>query len=272
MHKLLAVVAVSLSAPCVVARAQNSTPVLTPIVIEDSPNQLATIAGLLQTPPAALAPIATSTINGEIQKTNIYSLRYGYISGPNGFSSNNLGLTATLPITIGSTVSVTAGATVCNGCGTGYMGGLSGDIRVHEFIFHPRRDPTRLLIALNANVGYGSTAHTALSDGSVFGATATLPISILPGWHVPDEWRFVPFVAPGIGFGWSSGTDRLARVGPGGQLELFNESGSGTRFLIGGGIAVYRRGSNFGVNLGAQYIPTHTDNIMAGISVNYGGR
>lgn len=272
MQKLLAAVAVAVLAPGAVARAQNGTPVVVPIIVEDSPNQLGTIAGLLQTPPAALAPIATSTINGEIQRTNVYSLRYGYISGPNGFSSNNIGATATLPLTIGSTVSVTAGATICNLCGTGYMGGLAGDIRVHEFIFHPRRDPTRLLIAVSGSAGYAWTSHSALSDGSVFGAILSIPVSILPAWHVRNDIHFVPWMAPGIGYGSSSGTDRLTRIGPGGGLELVNESGQGTRWLVGGGIAVLRRESNWSVNIGAQYIPTHTDNIMAGLSVNYGGR
>ena len=61
-----------------------------------APSQLATIAGLMQTPVAALPPITTSTINGEIQKSAVLSLRYGYVTGPNGFSSNDVGLTATL--------------------------------------------------------------------------------------------------------------------------------------------------------------------------------
>jgi hypothetical protein len=272
MHKLLAAVAVAALAPCAMARAQTGTTLVTPIVVQDSPSQLGTVAGLMQTPVAALPPIITSTINGEIQKSNVYSLRYGYISGPNGFSSNNVGLTATLPLAIGSTLSFTGGAGFCNLCGTGYMGGISGDFRIYEMIFQPQRDPTRLMFTINANVGYASTSHTALSDGSVFGATVLLPISILPGWHSANELRFVPFVAPGIGFGSSSGTDRLQRVGPAGQLELVNESGRGTRFVVAGGIAVYRRGGNFALNFGAQYIPTHTDNILAGIGINYGGR
>jgi hypothetical protein len=272
MHKLLAAVTVAMLAPCALVRAQTGTQVVTPIIVEDSPNQLASIAGLMQTPVAALPPVITSTINGEIQKSNIYSLRYGYIAGPNGFSSNNFGLTATLPLVIGSTLSFTGGFTTCNLCGTGAMGGISGDFRIYEMIFHKQRDPTRLLFSIAANVGYAATSHSALSDGSVFGASMSLPISILPAWHAPDELRFVPFIAPGIGFGASSGTDRLVRVGPAGALELLNESGNGTRFLFGGGIAVYRRGSNFALNFGAQYIPTHTDNILAGIGINYGGR
>lgn len=271
MHKLLAAVAVAALAPCAIVCAQTNT-VVTPIIVNDSPSQLAAVAGLMQTPVAALPPIITSTINGEIQKSNVYSLRYGYVSGPNGFSSNNLGLTATLPIAIGSSLSFTGGATYCNLCGTGYMGGLAGDFRIYERIFHPRRDPTRLLFTLNANAGYASVSNTALSDGNVFGATVTLPVSILPSWHAPDELRFVPFVAPGIGFGWSNGSSRLVRVGPAGALDTLSRSANGTRFIVGGGIAVYRRNSNFAVNIGAQYIGTHTDNILAGIGVNYGGR
>jgi hypothetical protein len=272
MHKLLVAVAGLALAPHAAVRAQNGTAVVTPIIVRDTRSQLAAVAGLMQTPVAAIAPITTSTINGEIQKSNVYSLRYGYVAGPNDFSSNNVALTATLPISIGSTLSFTGGVTACNACGTGYMGGIAGDIRVYERIFHPRSDPTRLLFSLNANAGYASSANTALSDGGVFGASVTLPISILPNWHAPRELRFVPFVAPGVGFGWSNGSDRLARVGPGGQLEILSESGNGTRYIVGGGIAVYRRGSNWALNFGAQYIPTHTDNILAGIGINYGGR
>ena len=114
MHKMLAAVAVAALAPCAMARAQTGTTVVTPIVVEDSPSQLGTVAGLMQTPVAALPPVITSTITGDIQKSNVYSLRYGYISGPNGFSSNNIGLTATLPLAIGSTLAFTGGVGLCN--------------------------------------------------------------------------------------------------------------------------------------------------------------
>jgi hypothetical protein len=272
MHKLLAAVAVAVLAPCVNARAQTGT-LVTPIIVNDSPSLLAAVAGMMQTPVAALPPITTSTINGEVQQSIILSVRYGYVGGPNGFSSNNAGLTAILPIAaFGSTLSLTGGFSTCNLCGTSGMAGIGADFRIYERIFHPRRDPTRLLFTLSANAGYASSANTALSNGAVYGASVSMPISILPSWHVSDEMRFVPFVAPGIGFGWSHGSDRLARVGPGGQLEIINESANGTRFIVGGGIAVYRRKSPWALNFGAQYIGTHTDNIMAGIGVNYGGR
>jgi hypothetical protein len=269
MQKLLAAVAVAALAPCVVARAQNGTTVVTPIIVNDSPSQLAAVAGMMQTPVAALPPIGTSTITGDIQKSIMTSLRYGYVGGPNGFSSNNVGLTATVPLAIGSTLSLTGGATYCNLCGTGYMGGLSADFRIYEVSLKPRSDLTRFLLTLNVNGGYASSANTALSDGSVWGASATLPISILPSWHTGNDIRFVPWVAPGIGWGWSHGNNRLVRIGPAGQFETVNESANGTRFLVGGGIAVYRRKSHMSVNLSAQYIGTHTDTIMAGLGVNY---
>lgn len=268
MHKLLVVaIAVALT-PGAVALAQTGTNILTPIILFESPYALGARAGLMQTPVGALPPITTSTIAGEIQKSVIFSVRYGYVAGSTDFSFNNGAVTATLPLSMGSTISLTGGVVGCNACGTGFMTGLSGDIRVREVPF----DGMRLMFALKGDLGYGWSNRTALSDGSVYSAAIQVPISVLFSARNPDAVRFVPWFAPGFGFGSASGVQVFRSTGPAGEVGIVTENASGTRFILGGGFAIYRRTSNLALNFGAQYIPTQSSNVAVGLGLNYGGR
>lgn len=273
MYKILVAAMVATFAPLAAAMAQTGPDTLIfPIVIVESPSEQAARAGLLQTPFGAFPPIGTSTITGELQRSPVYSLRYGFIGGTGNFSFNNVGLAATLPAFFGITTSLTGGMLVCNSCGTTWMGGLSADYLIHEWPFLYLGEHSRLRATINGNLGLARTSDTYLSDGDVFSAAATLPISFPSTTpRLPHSWTFVPWMSPGIGYGQAKHIQRLARVGPAGQLEFIDESSNGTRFVIGGGLAVYRRGSNFAVNFGAQYIATQFRNYMAGIGVNYGG-
>lgn len=270
MQKMLVVAMVAAFAPVVTAAGQTVVP-LTPIFIEESPSEHGARAGLLQTPVGALPPIATSTITGEPQRTPMFSLRYGYIGGTSNFSYNNGGISATFPLVFGSTVSLTAGILTCNGCGTAGMTGFGLDYRIQDWPLRPDSNAMRILLSVAAKAGYGWATNSALSEGDVFGSTLTLPMTFRACQRLSGALCFVPFLAPGIGFGWANHINRLERVGPAGLLEVVDESSNGTRFVLGGGLAIYRRGSNFAVNFGAQYIATQFRNYMAGIGLTYGG-
>jgi hypothetical protein len=222
----------------------------------------------MQTPVSGLPPITTSTIAGEVQKSVVVSARYGYTGGSSStdFSLNSGAITGTMPLTMGSTLSLTVGGVSCNGCGGGFMTGLGGDIRVAEVPF----DGLRLLFALRGNLGYGWSNGTALSDGSVFGGQLALPISILFSAHNPKAVRVVPFFAPGFGYGSAQGVP-VHRNLPLGQQETIRENADGTRFTLDGGFSIYRRTSPWALNFGAQYLYTNASNIGLGLGLNYGG-
>ena len=81
MHKLLVAAIAVAFAPGAVALAQTGTTVVPTIILFESPYQLGSRAGLMQTPVSGLPPITTSTIAGEVQKSVVVSARYGYTSG-----------------------------------------------------------------------------------------------------------------------------------------------------------------------------------------------
>lgn len=268
MQKMLVAALVAAFAPVASLVGQTT---LVPILIDESPSERAARAGLLQTPAGALPMIPTSTIIGEPQRTPMFSLRYGYIGGTNDFSFNNGGISATFPALFGTTVSLTGGILSCNGCGTAGMAGIAADHRIQDWPLRPDSNATRIMLSVAANAGYGWGTNSALSEGDVAGGTLTLPLTFRACQRLPDALCFIPFLAPGLGVGWADHLDRLERVGPAGELQVVTESSNGTRFVLGGGIAVYQRGSNFSVNFGAQYIATQFRNFMAGVGVNYGG-
>ena len=224
-----------------------------------SRSDAAAAVSLQFTPIAALPPLATSTIQAEVQRGVALGIRYGYLSRPGeGADANNLGISAILPVGLGATVSLTAGmfALTCDGCDPGLMLSIAADRRLGDLVLGSGRDGSRLQFALNGELGYGQPQGTSLADGSVMSGMVGIPISLISGSRNRDEMRIVPFVTPGFGFGTVRGGD----------------SPSGSALMIGGGVGIYNRSSSVAFSFGFQHVAVRDAGTMVGLSLVLGGR
>jgi len=165
---------------------------------------------------------------------------------------------------------LTGGVLGCSGCGTGLTLGIGGDTKVGELPFGSGRDGSRVVFTLNGDLGYGQPSGTTFSHGSVLSGAVGLPISLVAGRRGADEMLFVPFITPGFGFG-EIRSQRVEVVTPGGIITS-EDSPSGSRFMLGGGVTLYNRSSNVGFDLGFQYVPVQQGQVLIGVGVSIGGR
>lgn len=217
-------------------------------------DDVAAYRALMLTPAGALPPIATSTINGEVQSGVALALRYGYYGGGTTLSShNNFGATAILPLGIGSTVSLTGG--VASGQGNnGLMLSIGGDTRITEMPFGNTSDSRRLAIGVNGEVGYGKP-----TGEHVVSAEVGVPLSLIPGRMARDAMRIIPWVTPAFGFGNE-------------KYDDFDQTFSGSRFMIGGGLAMYNPTSSVAFSAGVQYVSIQNAQLQIGLNLVLGGR
>jgi hypothetical protein len=230
---------------------------------------------LVLTPVGALPPIMTSTIAAETRTDVSVSLRYGHLPNSGGSASfNNAGATVLFPVGQRSTVSLTGGffSASCRDCDPGLMLGLAGDTRLGETPFGSGRNPSRLTLGLNGELGYGSPRNSSFNDGALVSGMVGLPIGLVPGSRERDAMRIVPFITPGFGFGGIRGGDRVVLVRPNGVVDVRSDELSGTRFMLGGGLGIYNRSSTVSFTLGFQYVSIEDAEPQFGIALTLGGR
>lgn len=225
-----------------------------PLGAQVSPDDVSAYRALMLTPIGALPPIATSTIDGEVQSGAALALRYGYYGGNARLSShNNFGATAILPLGIGSTVSLTGG--VGSGQGSnGLMLSIGADTRVTEMPFGSSADSRRLAIGVNGELGYGKPTGEHVIAGGV-----GLPLSLIPGGMARDAMRIVPWVTPAFGFGNE-------------KFDNVDQTFSGSRFMLGGGLGLYNPTSSVSFSVGVQYVSIQSAQLEVGLNVVLGGR
>ena len=224
-----------------------------------SRNDAAARTALVLTPVGALPPFVTSTIIGEAQRGAALGLRYGYLSGPNRFTSeNNFGISALLPFGSGGTLTLTGGffSPSCDGCDLGLMLAIGADKALGDVPMSSSRDAARLRFALNGELGYGQPHGATFSNGSVMSGSVGIPISLVSGSRVRNEMRIVPFITPAFGFGGIRGGD----------------SPSGSALMIGGGIGIYNRSSSVALSFGFQHVAVEDAGTLFGLALVLGGR
>lgn len=217
-------------------------------------------SALVATPAGGLPPLATSTIAGIAQGSPQFSLRYGYLSNvraPLGNpdvvragSGSQIAATATVPLSLGSTLSATVGVARASGAAstTGLVGSVAGDYRLLERRYGPADSTTRLTVGVNGEVGAGRSVVTG---------TLGVPIGVVVRGQGRGT-RFVSFITPAIGIGkWS------------GQRY---DVGQSARVLVGGGVGVLSPLRNLSASLGFQYVFIDRAQPQVGLAVSIGGR
>ncbi|MFI5228591.1 MAG: hypothetical protein ACHQWU_05955 [Gemmatimonadales bacterium] len=217
---------------------------------------------LLSTPLGGLPPIATNTILDEPHNGAAFALRYGHVGGDDVTSAfNNFGATAVLPWGTMSTFSLTGGIAhtsfddgFTSSSNNSLMLSAGADTRLGDWPLSAARDAAKIVFGVNGELGFAKPP-----GGTVWAGSVGLPISLVSSRRRRDEMRFVPYITPAFGFGDVSSDDT-------------NRSDSGTRFLIGAGIAIYHRSNSVAVNAGLQYIPISGGHTQFGLGLVLGGR
>jgi opacity protein-like surface antigen len=202
-------------------------------------------------------PIATSTMLGVIQNGASFALRFGYLGAnvPNGSSGSNFAATAILPAGLGASLALTAGMTSQYGAegGSKVMLGAGGDARIMSFALASTANAPSVTLTVNGELGYSQRAVGRHVSGYV-----GLPITLIPAARPSEGLHFIPFITPGFGFGDLKGAGII--------------DGSGSRWLVGGGVALFNPASNVMVDFGFQYVGIRSGSTMFGLGVVLGGK
>jgi hypothetical protein len=202
-----------------------------------------------------VTPILTRTMLGVLQEGASIALRHGFRPAIvlNGGEANNFAATAVLPAGLGSSVNLTAGmvSQYCAGCSMKLMLGGGGDIRIGSTAFGTTPNAPRLTVSLVGELGYSQR-----DPGSYISGYVGAPVALITNPTRTPGMRFVPFVTPGFGFANITGAGAA--------------NGSGSRYLVGGGVALYNPASSVMVDVGFQYVAIPDTRTMFGLAVVLG--
>ena len=205
---------------------------------------------LIGTPQGGLPPVLSNAMLGRSMTSPDISVRYGHISTV-GTDFNNIGATLGIPAGDKAMIGVTAGleALSCGGCKSHFIAGANAEGRLASSVLGTGTDAARLNIGLNGEFGFGKPEGTTLVSLS-----AGLPVSLVAGG---PTLKIAPFLTPGLGWGRSSDN---------------TGSESGTRFMLGGGVAIQSTTSAIGANFGFQKVFINGGDVMFGVNVTFGIR
>ena len=217
------------------------------------------------TPVGALPPLMTSTILGRLQRYPQFALRYGYLSGlavpgtdqsdKNG--SNNVAASVVIPLSLGSTVTGTAGiwypskADVNGDRQASILLGLGGDYRLGSTAITDAAEAPLFTFGLNGDLGFGKPRNATLWSAGV-----GVPLALVTRGQ---GMQIGTFVVPMIGFGNFDASNQLGGA-----------TFSGMRYSLGGGVGFYNQASTVSVNLGFQHVYISGAPTLVGIAVAIG--
>jgi len=138
---------------------------------------------------------------------------------------------------------LTVGGSTCDGCDGNFMAGLDYTAQLTQSV---------LSVALRPALGFSKPLD---GGGNALSLGLSLPVGAeLKGATGPV---FIPFLVPGFGYG---------RISGGGDSE------SGTRPMLGGGIAIAGRQSTFALHLGFQKVFVDEGETTFGLGMSVGRR
>ena len=213
---------------------------------------------LVSTPVGALPPMATRTMIGTMQQGASIAVRYGYLGAVpgNGSSGNNFAATVILPAGLGSSLSLTAGAVsqYCGsraGCGSKLMLGGAGDMRLWSSAMDRTAASPKLTVSLTGELGYAQR-----SPGSFISGYVGVPVALVGDTRPNRGLQLVGFLTPGFGFANITGAGAA--------------NGSGSRYMLGGGVGMFNTASSVMVDAGFQYVGIDNGKTLFGIGVILG--
>ena len=202
-----------------------------------SENDFAAWIAMIRTPVGALPPVPMVVGEGASGSMGL-SVRYGhwqFAPGDDETSNYGVGLHFRPRKSVIRLEFAKSTNAQCSGCGTSMLGveitaPLKSLVRTEE----PGGRTTALDVSWNPVFGYAKADE---GDDTALSAALNLPVTLqMP---LGRRWSVIPFVAPGYGFGQVSGG---------------GESFSGTRPLMGAGIAIANAKSTVQLSFGFRKI------------------
>jgi hypothetical protein len=185
---------------------------------------------------------------GRVQTAPALGVRYGHISF-SGFGANTFAGSADFAAGAKTVIGVSAGyeSYSCRGCDGHFVASGRAEGRLTSTVLGTGSDASLLTVGLNGEMGFGKP-----SGGTYLSVTGGLPIALIAGG---PSIKIAPFVTPGFGWGRASGG---------------NTSDSGSRLMLGGGVAVQSTRSALGANFGFQKVFIQNGETMFGVNVTFG--
>ena len=199
---------------------------------------IAAYAALSFTPVGGLVPLPPSA---SAARGSAFVLRYGNLElgDPSLHSFSFGGDLATAHGRFGLTV----GASTCDGCDGNFMAGVDYSVPLTQNV---------LSVAVRPALGFMKPLE---GGGTAVSLGLSLPVGVeLSGATGPV---FTPYLVPGLGYG---------------HISNDGDSESGTRPMLGGGIAIAGRQSTFAVHLGFQKVFIEEGETTFGLGMSFGRR
>ena len=198
---------------------------------------------LLVTPSAGIAPVARQWMLSDPRSSTGFDVQWGHLSG-NGANFDMFTGGVTFPVKSGKAdLGLSAGyaRVSCNGCGGGFVAGgvYEGSLK------QSTGTGGTFTLGLNGRLGYSRNGGFSSWSTSV-----GLPFSYAFGSG--DAMRIVPFLTPAVGAG---------------NVD-FSFSGTGLRFLVGGGVGVLNQPAGIGVTLGVQRVIISGGKLVFGLGLS----
>lgn len=198
----------------------------------------AAYTALVFTPVGGFVPLPPAA---SVARGSAFVFRYGNLDVGDG-SLHNFSLGGDIATQRGR-LGLTLGGTTCDGCDGNIMAGVDYTALLSQNV---------LSVALRPAFGFSKPLEgggTALSFG------VSLPVGAELGEATGPV--FVPYLVPGLGFGLISGN---------------GESESGVRPMLGGGLSIAGRRSNFAVHFGLQKVFIEEGEMTFGLGMSIGRR
>jgi hypothetical protein len=215
-----------------------------PAVAQDAGDVAAYLA-MVFTPIGALPPQITPSMAGLTQTRARVRVQYGRFSFTDDVGYNNLGVGIDVGRGRGSMgLTLGYGFDDCEGdCDGVIMLGGHIEGRLASSSLGDTPDGARLNMGIRGDLGF-----SRMDDVTSFTGVVGVPVALsAPSGGI----RFVPFLTPAFGFGRLSGDD---------------DSESGVRFLLGGGVGVVSA-TQLMINFGFQKVLIEDGDTMFGIGV-----
>lgn len=230
MKKIVTVAAATmLVASATTARAQD-------------PGAVVSYLALATTPIGALPPaLSSSMLGGKTEGWGVQT-RYGHISADEAIHNIGVGvdfsaLRGNVGITLGYAMPQAEGADSYMLVGAGWQSRLaSSDLGA-----------AKLNVGVQTDVGYSKPVQ----DVTALSAAVSIPVAFVAG---SGSWSYAPFLSPGFGYG---------------RLSAAGESESGTRFMLGGGLALNSPARGMAFNVGLQKVFIEDGEMQFGIGLTW---
>ena len=204
-----------------------------------SEKDVAAYLALMSTPHGSMPAVASPLMAGEARTGFALDARYGrYSFEGSDVTTNTFGLGGNFAAGERGRMGIMLGrsAADCDDCGSTLMGGV--DYSMSLFSRPVGASTTSSLnIGVHPAFGFGKISDDADTDVNAMSFALDIPVSYAYG--LKSGMQIVSFLAPGMGYG---------------RLSAEDESLSGTRTSVGGGIGLLNIGNGLGVNLGFRKV------------------